>query len=868
MAGQLATMSTSTSDLNDNAKNALPLEPSPSGQSAVKDYVTAIVAAFDDGLDIIQSIKEKRERTQTELPPTYLINTLTAGPAAVETELKRGVARFGTAFEIGDDVATGELKDIMAELQAGLVHRFRRMETNDDFTKFVELRNIFESGRDNAVWTLRQLHKYMATALSRKEGLLRRPVPVQPRPRKLELAPKRPLPFLEGLPSVQATERIVEIPSQSTDLYSVPNPASSSDSRKSVTRHRKPMAVPNRSEYHHHDNPLRGMRSSGSLLTLSPLMPKAKPGSEADEQEDPLYQAVSRNYFGTVQILLRRGADINLVVGDKGNPLYCAVYAGNFRMVELPLRKGADINMKAGILGTPLLCAVSRNQFNMVELLLKSGADVNAAAPRLGTPVYIAKLLKREDIVELLLKWGADANSERYHPRNVTQTLDIAQGKEERGQNDKQASTALKAEYENNVPDIPFGEGMELLLERGPDANLEVHNLRYALPGSNLTQGNERAGQNRIQPSTSWHAENHDNMVDPTTVELVTSEDVVETAPERLELPSKTYPVLLREKLLRPKVRPGYRRVEWTCECGDRLYDDFDNTAPETVDMMEDMLNRPSGGEHSSSSHSSSSSLTLPVAAYLGVGGETQPPSGIEAGGSGLKLGKQGKTEIKDCPSGQQDVERYFELCLNHDSLEKRLGEINLTNVRNDGELFEKIRERYAEIRGPSIKRLYLLKPVDIHYVRFSLEDRHRVWIFEEPSSWPPKEEVEARRWDFEHPINPPPPMPPKAFLHYMQSSKPHRNKTWLPRLPKKLEVSMLREAVDLPSAWGVSIVEGADKAMILLLLGFALSMSLVIAILWSVLKKDAAVGMAIGTYLVALVAITATFLAAKWQHL
>ena len=78
----------------------------------------------------------------------------------------------------------------------------------------------------------------------------------------------------------------------------------------------------------------------------------------------------------------------------------------------------------------------------------------------------------------------------------------------------------------------------------------------------------------------------------------------------------------------------------------------------------------------------------------------------------------------------------------------------------------------------------------------------------------------------------------------------------------------MLRETAELPSAWGVSIVEGADKGMILLLLGFALSMSLAIAILWSVLKNDVAVGVAIGTYLVALVAIIATFLAAKWQHL
>ena len=137
--------------------------------------------------------------------------------------------------------------------------------------------------------------------------------------------------------------------------------------------------------------------------------------------------------------------------------------------------------------------------------------------------------------------------------------------------------------------------------------------------------------------------------------------------------------------------------------------------------MMAELLNRPSQDEHSARSHSSSSSFTLPVAAQSGAGSNVPCPTGLEIGSSGSTLGKQENTDIRDSQSDQQDVGRYFELCLNHDSLEKRLGEINLVDVKNDGELFEKIRERYMEIRGPRIKRLYLLKPVDIHFVRVRL---------------------------------------------------------------------------------------------------------------------------------------------------
>ena len=57
-------------------------------------------------------------------------------------------------------------------------------------------------------------------------------------------------------------------------------------------------------------------------------------------------------------------------------------------------------------------------------------------------------------------------------------------------------------------------------------------------------------------------------------------------------------------------------------------------------------------------------------------------------------------------------------MCINHGKWDQRLGEINISNVHTDGHLFRKIRETYEEIRGFRAKNLYLLEPVNIHFVK------------------------------------------------------------------------------------------------------------------------------------------------------
>ena len=64
-------------------------------------------------------------------------------------------------------------------------------------------------------------------------------------------------------------------------------------------------------------------------------------------------------------------------------------------------------------------------------------------------------------------------------------------------------------------------------------------------------------------------------------------------------------------------------------------------------------------------------------------------------------------------------TEQFFELCVNTGELSIRLGEINISHLKNDAELFRAISTKYQEIRGFRARRI-LLKPRDVHFVMVS----------------------------------------------------------------------------------------------------------------------------------------------------
>ena len=149
------------------------------------------------------------------------------------------------------------------------------------------------------------------------------------------------------------------------------------------------------------------------------------------------------------------------------------------------------------------------------------------------------------------------------------------------------------------------------------------------------------------------------------------------------------------------------------------MYDDFDNSTPYAVDMMAEFLVQ-SGSETRPSSVSSSSNVSMSTPASSTSHSMVLPPFStmqntpeLNAPSSQSNAGSR-NSNLSSAPW----TGKYFELCINHSTLEKRLGEIDVSRVSNDGELFCKIRDRYQSLRGSWAGALSLRKPVDIHYVR------------------------------------------------------------------------------------------------------------------------------------------------------
>lgn len=137
-----------------------------------------------------------------------------------------------------------------------------------------------------------------------------------------------------------------------------------------------------------------------------------------------LHKAATELYinYEHFDLLLERGADVNVPGGKYGHPLQAVCTNGGdcLEEVELLLDRGADVNARGGYYGNALQAACSYRSFNerhriqdilVIDLLIDRGADINAEGGRLGTALQAACSNGcGENIVSLLLDKGADVN--------------------------------------------------------------------------------------------------------------------------------------------------------------------------------------------------------------------------------------------------------------------------------------------------------------------------------------------------------------------------------------------------------------------------------------------------------------------------
>ena len=125
-----------------------------------------------------------------------------------------------------------------------------------------------------------------------------------------------------------------------------------------------------------------------------------------------LHAASAGGHTEIVQILLEKGAEVNVQGGDYGTALGAASAGGHTEIVQILLENGAEVNAEGGRYGTALGVASARGHTEIVQILLEKGAEVNVQGGDYGTALGAASAGGHTEIVQILLENGAEVNAE------------------------------------------------------------------------------------------------------------------------------------------------------------------------------------------------------------------------------------------------------------------------------------------------------------------------------------------------------------------------------------------------------------------------------------------------------------------------
>ena len=138
------------------------------------------------------------------------------------------------------------------------------------------------------------------------------------------------------------------------------------------------------------------------------------------ENRTPLYYALFDGNYAFAELLIRRGANVNIAAMEGSFPLCkepfsliesslsLATYKNKTNLIELMLKRGAEPN-SYNIDGETPLAIAARNSFpKSAELLLEGGAIPDIGDLNGETPIYKAVMNCDCEMAELLLKYGAD----------------------------------------------------------------------------------------------------------------------------------------------------------------------------------------------------------------------------------------------------------------------------------------------------------------------------------------------------------------------------------------------------------------------------------------------------------------------------
>ena len=229
------------------------------------------------------------------------------------------------------------------------------------------------------------------------------------------------------------------------------------------------------------------------------------------EHGNALHAASCRGHAAVVKLLLRKGANVNVQGGEYGNAIQAASQGGHNNIVELLLEKGANVNAQGGCNGNALQAASEGGHNSIVQLLLEKGANVNAQGGKYGNALQAASFAENTKIVQLLLERGAGVNVQGGKYKNALQAASYGSNKDivclllERGAD----VHAQGGTYGNALQAASLWgetiETVELLLEKGADVNAQGGEYGFALQAASY-EGHYDVVQLLLERGADVHA--------------------------------------------------------------------------------------------------------------------------------------------------------------------------------------------------------------------------------------------------------------------------------------------------------------------------------------------------------------------------
>ena len=133
---------------------------------------------------------------------------------------------------------------------------------------------------------------------------------------------------------------------------------------------------------------------------------------------DSLLHKASRNRnYKICKMLMKFGADVNLLNLDDQNPLNVAEANGEYSICKLLVRKRKE---KRIMYKRALHICAKQNDLAMCKKHINS-VDVNEIDEKMRTPLHVAMIFASDAMCDLLLKYGADIHAKDSNKDNPIQ---------------------------------------------------------------------------------------------------------------------------------------------------------------------------------------------------------------------------------------------------------------------------------------------------------------------------------------------------------------------------------------------------------------------------------------------------------------